>query len=347
MKNKLTFIASILTIILLLVGCSTGNESEDGDNGEKEKGSKDKIVIKFSHVGTPASIKGMAADKFAELVDEKTDGAVEVEVFPSSQLYGDNDELDALISGNVQMINPSVSKLVKLDQRWQFADLPYIFEDSDHVHRFFESDLAKELLESEQLTNSGILGLTFWENGFKNFSNDKHVMTTPEDFKGMKFRAQAGNVLEAQFKMLSAGNTTVPWGETYSALQQGVADGAEATANMMDTASFHEVQDHLTLSEHGRVDYAVLVNKEFWEGIPDDLRDKVHEALMEATEYEWGIAKEFNDESLENLKNGGMEVTELSEDEKSKIKEALQPVYDQFRDKITPELIDGIRELSQ
>lgn len=342
---KLRTFISIVMVVSLLVGCSSGtakNESETKDTDNQET-----IKIRFSHVSTPTSLKGVATDKFAELVEEKTDGAVKVEVYPSSQLYGDNDELDALIAGNVEMINPSVSKLVKLDKRWQYTDMPFLFQSTEHVYNFFDSDLGKSLLESERLIDNGIIGLTFWANGFKNFSNDKQEISSPEDFKGMKFRTQAGNVIESQFRALGAGATTIPWGETYSALQQGVADGAEVTADLMSSANFHEVQENLTISEHGRLDLAVLVNKEFWEGLPDDTRDQINEALEEATEYERQLALEFNDKSIQELEDGGMKVRELSSEEKEKLEQALQPVYDEFREEITPELIDGIKGLAQ
>ncbi len=342
---KLRTFISIVMVVSLLVGCSSGtakNESETKDTDNQET-----IKIRFSHVSTPTSLKGVATDKFAELVEEKTDGAVKVEVYPSSQLYGDNDELDALIAGNVEMINPSVSKLVKLDKRWQYTDMPFLFQSTEHVYNFFDSDLGKSLLESERLIDNGIIGLTFWANGFKNFSNNKQEISSPEAFKGMKFRTQAGNVIESQFRALGAGATTIPWGETYSALQQGVADGAEVTADLMSSANFHEVQEHLTISEHGRLDLAVLVNKEFWEGLPDDIRDQINEALEEATEYERQLALEFNDKSIQELKDGGMKVRELSSEEKEKLEQALQPVYDEFREEITPELIDGIKGLAQ
>lgn len=344
---KLRFMIVSILIVVFMAACSSNTAGNESDNNDGKKENEEVIKIRFSHVSTPTSLKGVATEKFAELVEEKTNGAVQVDVFPSSQLYGDNDELDALIAGNVEMINPSVSKLVKLDERWQYTDMPFLFQDVDHVYTFFDSDLGKTLLESDRLIDNGIIGLTFWANGFKNFSNDKKEISSPEDFKGMKFRTQAGNVIESQFKALGAGATTIPWGETYSALQQGVADGAEVTADLMSSANFHEIQKYLTLSEHGRLDLAVLINKAFWDGLSDEIQDQINEALVEATEYERELALEFNDKSIQALKDGGMEVRELSDDEKEALKKALEPVYDEFRDEITPELIDGIRDLAQ
>lgn len=343
---KFRFFLSMVITVALLVGCSSGSNESESENNNENSDNGETIKLRFSHVSTPTSLKGVATEKFAELVDEKTNGAVEVEVYPSSQLYGDQDELDALIAGNVEMINPSASKLVKLDKRWQYVDMPFLFEDTEHVYEFFESDLGLSLLESDRLTDNGIIGLTFWANGFKNFSNDKHEISSPEDLEGMKFRTQAGNVIESQFKALGAGATTIPWGETYSALQQGVADGAEVTADLMNSASFEEIQEFLTLSEHGRLDLAVLMNKEFWDGLPDEIQDQITEALEEATEFERELALEFNDDSIEELTEGGMKLRELSEDEIEAFKKELQPVYDEFEEEITLELIDGIRELA-
>ncbi|XEC93326.1 DctP family TRAP transporter solute-binding subunit [Paenibacillus tarimensis] len=335
------------TLKLAIVGLlSMGLVACSGNGGNTGASSDKPIVIKFSHVTSPISVKGQAADKFAELVDEKTEGKVKVEVYPSSQLYGDNDELDALMSGNVQMIAPSVTKMVKLDPRWQFVDMPYLFSSEEHTRKFFESDLAKDLMSSKQLEANDIMGLAFWENGFKHFINNKKPLKTPADFKGLKFRAQAGRVLEAQFKALDAGSATIAFGETYAALQQGTVDGTENTFNNMDTQKYQEVQKYLTVSGHGRLDYAVFVNKSFWTSMPDDLRSKVEEALKEATDFAWEMAYDENQKSLENIKNSGkVEVTELTDEERAALEQVFAPVYEEFESVITPELIEGIRKL--
>lgn len=346
MKKFLLF-ALISMLAIFAAACSSGDKEEkSGDGGEKSTSSDKPIIIKFSHVTAIDSVKGKAADRFAELVAEKTDGKAKVEVYPSSQLYGDADELDALVSGNVHMIAPSVTKMVKLDPRWQYVDMPFLFEDEDHARKFFESDVAQTILNSDQLASNDIMGLAFWENGFKHFSDNKHPLKTPEDFKGLKFRAQAGKVLEAQFNALNAGSATISFGETYAALQQGTVDGQENTFNNFDTQKYQEVQKYLTTSEHGRLDYAIFVNKSFWEGMPEDIRTQVEEALKEATELEWQLASDENKASFENIKNSGkVEITELTEEERQKFVDALQPVYDEFSDDITPELLDGIRGL--
>ncbi len=339
-KGLLLTIISIFALVLAACGGDKEEKSSDSYTAEKP------LIIKFSHVTSIESVKGKAADEFAKLVSEKTDGKVKVEVYPSSQLYGDNDELDALISGNVHMIAPSVTKMVKLDPRWQYVDMPFLFENDEHVQKFFKSDIAQTILNSDQLSANDIKGISFWGNGFKHFSNSKHPLVTVEDYKGLKFRAQAGKVLESQFHALNAGSATISFGETYAALQQGTVDGQENTFNNFDTQKYQEVQKYLSTTAHGRLDYAIFVNKTFWESIPADLLAPVEEALAEATDLANKLASEENAKSFENIKNGGtVEVYEMSQEERDTLKAALQPVYDEFGEVITAELIDGINAL--
>ncbi|KGR91686.1 C4-dicarboxylate ABC transporter [Ureibacillus massiliensis 4400831 = CIP 108448 = CCUG 49529] len=338
----------LLTIIsafaLVLAACGGGGSNEA--TSSEEYTAENPLIIKFSHVTAIDSVKGKAADYFAQLVDEKTEGKVKVEVYPSSQLYGDADELDALMSGNVHMIAPSVTKMVKLDPRWQYVDMPFLFENEEHVEAFFDSEVAQSLFNADALAANDIMGKAFWPNGFKNFSSNKNQLVKPEDFAGQKFRAQAGKVLEAQFQALNAGSATISFGETYAALQQGTVDGTENPHNNFDTMKFYEVQKYYTVSEHGRLDYAIFVNKSFWESIPEDLRTLVDEALNEATTYAQELAAEENAKSLEKIKAlGTVEVYEMSQEERDVLKEAMQPVYDEFSEVITQELIDGINGL--
>ncbi|BDH62707.1 C4-dicarboxylate ABC transporter [Lysinibacillus sp. PLM2] len=341
-KWLLLTIISAFALVLAACGGGGGNEATSSE----EYTAENPLIIKFSHVTAIDSVKGKAADYFAQLVDEKTEGKVKVEVYPSSQLYGDADELDALMSGNVHMIAPSVTKMVKLDPRWQYVDMPFLFEDEEHVQAFFDSEVAQSLFNADALAANDIMGKAFWPNGFKNFSSNKNQLVKPEDFAGQKFRAQAGKVLEAQFQALNAGSATISFGETYAALQQGTVDGTENPHNNFDTMKFYEVQKYYTVSEHGRLDYAIFVNKSFWESIPEDLRTLVDEALNEATTYAQELAAEENAKSLEKIKSlGTVEVYEMSQEERDVLKEAMQPVYDEFSEVITQELIDGINAL--
>lgn len=325
------------SLLLAAVGCGGGQEAAP------KEGAEEKIVLKFSHVTTAESPKGQAADKFKELVEQKTNGRVEVQVFPSSSLYGDKEEMEALQANNVQMIAPSMTKLVGFEPAFQIVDMPFLFANDEAVEKFWDSEWGQKMYA--KVEPQGIRGLAFWPAGFKNFTNNKRPLTTPEDFKGLKFRTQAGKVLEAQFHALGAGAATIPFGETYTALQQGTVDGQENTFNNIDTQKYAEVQKYLTTSKHGRLDYVVLTNEQFWSGLPDDVRGAVEEALAEATQFERQIAKELDQKSFENLKAAGVQVTDLTEEQRQAFIKAFQPVYDEFTPVIGQEFIDAARNM--
>jgi C4-dicarboxylate-binding protein DctP len=319
-----------------------------GCGGSKPQGSaaytkENPLIVKFSHVTTADSPKGKAATRFAELLAEKTGGRVKVEVYPSSQLYGDKDELEALQAGNVHVIAPSATKLVGFNPSFQIVDMPFLFKNHDAVITFWDGDLGKKLMNS--LESKNLQGLAMWENGFKVFTSSKPI-ARPEDFKGQKFRTQAGKVLEAQFKALGAGAATIPFGETYTALQQGTVDGQENTWNNIDTQKYEEVQKHLLVSNHGRIDYIVLTNKKWYSALPEDIRKAFDESMAEATAYERELAIQLDKGSEEKLRDSGkMQVVDLSEAERENFIKAMEALYSEFEKTIGKEFIDGARQL--
>lgn len=341
MKKGFIYAKAIAVLALagsLLAGC--GSQSTGGSGGQA---SGEPMIIKFSHVTTADSPKGKAADKFKELMEQKTGGKVKVEVYPSSQLYGDKDELENLQLGNVQIIAPSVTKLVGLNPQFQIVDMPFLFKNRDAVLKFWDGELGQKLMSS--LEDKNIKGIAMWENGFKHFTSIKPIRT-PEDFKGQKFRTQSGKVLDAQFKALGAGNATIAFGETYTALQQGTVDGQENTFNNIDTQKYAEVQKYLLVSEHGRLDYVVLVNKQWYDGLPEDIRKAFDESMKEATAYERELAVELDKQSFENLKNSGkLEIIEMTPDVREQFVQKMEAVYAEFESVIGKELIDGVRNL--
>lgn len=340
-KKMKAFTALLLTGALM-AGCSGGGGAQktaDNSTYTKEK----PLVIKFSHVTTADSPKGKAADKFKELMEKKTDGKVKVETYPSSQLYGDKDELENLQLGNVQIIAPSVTKLVGLNPQFQIVDMPFLFKNRESVLKFWDGELGNKLMNS--LDSKNIKGIAMWENGFKHFTSNK-PLAKPEDFNGQKFRTQAGKVLEAQFKALGAGAATIPFGETYTALQQKTVDGQENTFNNMDTQKYAEVQKYLLVSEHGRLDYVVLTNKKWYDSLPQDIKKAFDEAVKEATVYERQLAVELDKQSFENLKNSKkMEIVELQPDMREQFAKKMESVYTEFEKVIGKDLIDGVKKL--
>lgn len=300
----------------------------------------DPIVIKFSHVVAPDTPKGRAADHFKKLAEERSKGRVKVEVYPNSQLYKDREEMEALQLGAVQMLAPSLAKFGPLGVRsFELFDLPYIFPNKETLYRVMDGDIGKKLFGL--LDAKGITGLGFWDNGFKQMSANKPLRTL-EDFKGLKLRIQSSKVLEAQMKALGANPQVMAFSEVYQALQQGVVDGTENPMSNLYTQKMHEVQKHLTLSDHGYLGYAVIVNKKFWDDLPADLRDTLNKAMAETTVFERKIAQEENDEALANVKKAGTtQIYTLPYKDRVVWQQAMLPVHKEFEEKIGRDMIQA------
>ncbi len=301
----------------------------------------EQTVIKFSHVVAPSTPKGKAAQKFKELVEARTKGQVKVEIYPNSQLYKDREELEALQLGAVQMLAPSLSKFGTLGIRdFEVFDLPYMFPNKESLYRVMDGDIGKRLLT--KLESKDIVGLAYWDNGFKQMSANKPLRTV-EDFKGLKLRIQSSKVLEAQMKALGASPQVMAFSEVYTALQQGVVDGTENPVSNLYTQKMHEVQKHLTISDHGYLGYAVIVNKKFWDGLSKDLRATLEQAMKESTEYERVIAQQENDEALAQVKAAGTtEVYVLPYADRVLWHKPLVAVHKEFESVIGKDLIYAI-----
>lgn len=303
---------------------------------------QDKIIIKFSHVVAPDTPKGKAAAKFEELAEAYTNGAVDVEVYPNSQLYKDKEEMEALQLGAVQMLAPSLAKFGPLGvQDFEVFDLPFIFTDYDALRKVTQGDVGKMLLS--KLQDKGITGLAYWDNGFKIMSANS-PLKTPDDFLGLKLRIQSSKVIEAYMNALGAVPQVMAFSEVYQALQTGVVDGTENPPSNMYTQKMHEVQKHATVSNHGYLGYAVIVNKTFWDGLPEEVRAGLDKAMVEATDYANTIAKEENDAALAAMRAAGTtEFYDLSPEERAAWAEALAPVHEAMAERIGAETLAAVK----
>lgn len=299
------------------------------------------IVIKFSHVVVADTPKGKAAEHFAKLASEKTQGRVKVEVYANSTLYKDKEEVEALQLGSVQMLAPSLAKFGPLGvKEFEVFDLPYIFDGYQQLHTVTQGPVGKDLLA--KLSDKGILGLAYWDNGFKVMSANKPLLEV-KDFRGQKMRIQSSKVLEAQMKALGASPQVMAFSEVYQALQTGVVDGTENPPSNLYTQKMYEVQKYVTKSDHGYLGYAVIVNKAFWEGLPADIRKSLEEAMVESTQYANDIAKQENEDSLKKVKESGKsEILELTPEQKASWKKALAKVHKEMADRVGADLIESI-----
>ena len=301
------------------------------------------IVIKFSHVVTVDTPKGRGAERFKELAEQRTQGRVRVEVYPNSSLYKDKEELEALQLGAVQMLAPSVSKFGPLGvKEYEAFDLPYIFPNKDVLHRVTEGPIGAQLFQ--KLESKGIHGLAYWDNGFKVMTANR-PLHLPADFRGLKMRIQASKVLDAQFRALGANPQVMAFSDVYQGLQTGVVDGTENTPSNVYTQKMHEVQKYLTLSNHGYIGYAVIVNRDFWAKLPPDIRTTLEGAMADASRYANAVSQQDNDDALAKMKaTKKIEFIELTPTEKAAWRRALLPVQTEMESRVGKDLIDAIHK---
>jgi len=304
------------------------------------------IVIKFSHVVASDTPKGKGAERFKELAEKATNGRVKVEVYPNSTLYKDKEELEALQLGSVQMLAPSLAKFGPLGAReFEVFDLPYIFPNKAVLKRVTEGPIGQGLFQ--KLEGKGIKGLAYWDNGMKVMTANRPLHKVA-DFRALKMRIQSSKVLDEQFRALKANPQVLAFSEVYQAMQTGVVDGSENTPSNVYTQKMHEVQSNLTVSEHGYIGYAVIVNKKFWEALPADVRGQLAAAMKEATLYANTIAQKENDDALAAIKaSGKTRVYMLNDQEKAEWRRALLPVHKSMAARVGPELIEAIYKESE
>lgn len=304
------------------------------------------MIIKFSHVVSPDTPKGKGAVRFKELAEKYTEGKVVVEVYPNSQLYKDKEELEALQLGAVHMLAPSLAKFGPLGVReFEVFDLPFIFKDRNDLRKVTEGPVGRMLLD--KLEPKGIKGLSYWDNGFKVMSANSPLKSV-DDFLGLKMRIQSSKVLEAQFKALDAVPQVMAFSEVYQALQTGVVDGTENPPSNMYTQKMHEVQKHATVSNHGYLGYAVIVNKKFWEGLPDDIRQGMEKAMDEATVYANDIAEQENNDSMKAMEESGKtQFYQLSDAEREEWVKQLRPVHKEMASRIGQDVIDAFYKATE
>jgi C4-dicarboxylate-binding protein DctP len=304
------------------------------------------IVIKFSHVVAPNTPKGKASEKFKELAEKYTNGKVKVEIYPNSSLYKDKEELEALQLGAVQMLAPSNSKFGPIGIRdYEVFDLPYIVPNKAALRKITDGPIGQRLLKLPEA--KGMVGLAFWDNGFKLMSANK-PLNVPEDYKGLKFRIQSSKVLEAQFRELGAIPQVMAFSEVYQALQTGVVDGQENTPSNMYTMKFDQVQKYTTLTNHGYIGYVVVANKKFWDGLPADIRTQLTKAMKEATAYGNGISESENAEALDEMKKSGKtQIITPTAAQTAAMRKAMEPVYADVAKRVGKPLIDEVLKETQ
>jgi C4-dicarboxylate-binding protein DctP len=299
------------------------------------------IVIKFSHVVTNDTPKGKGALRFKELAEKYTDGKVKIEVYPNSSLYKDKEEIEALQLGSVQMLAPSTAKFAPLGAKeFEALDLPWLFKDEVTYTKAMKGPVGKWLFQ--KLESKGISGLAYWDNGFHMTSANRPLLM-PADFQGLKIRISGSKIADQYFRNVGTIPQIMAFSEVYQALQTGVVDGCENTASNYLTQKFYEVQKDITVSYHAHLQYAVIVNSKFWNGLPPDIRKQLEKAMDEATEYTNSIAVKENEDALAEIKKSGKSTLHyLTDDQRKAWQKAMAPSYAWAKGRVGQEVLDLI-----
>ncbi|MDD2852922.1 MAG: TRAP transporter substrate-binding protein [Desulfuromonadaceae bacterium] len=299
------------------------------------------IVIKFSHVVAQHTPKGQAAEYFKKLAEERTKGRVKVEVYPNSQLFKDKEEMEALQMGSVQMLAPSLAKFGPLGlKEFEVFDLPFIFDDYAELHKVTQGPLGAKMLK--KLETKGLMGLAYWDNGFKVMSANK-PLREPGDFRGLKMRIQSSKVLDAEMRSVGAMPQVMAFSEVYQALQTGVVDGTENPPSNLYTQKMFEVQKYVTMSNHGYLGYAVLVNKKFWMGLPADIRTILDGCMKDATNFANSVAKKDNDEAMAAVKKSGKsQIITLTPQERAAWKKTMDKAHKESMSRIGADVVNEV-----
>jgi C4-dicarboxylate-binding protein DctP len=297
------------------------------------------IVIKFSHVVANDTPKGKGSLKFKELAEKYTGGKVKIEVYPNSQLFKDKEEMDALQLGSVQILAPSTAKFAPLGAKeFEALDLPWLFKDDAQYQTVMKGDVGKWLFK--KLEPKGITGLGYWDNGFHMVSANRPLLM-PADFQGLKIRISGSKVADQYFRLVGCIPQIMAFSEVYQALQTGVVDACENTPSNYLTQKFYEVQKHITVSNHAHLQYAVIVNSKFWNGLPADIRTNVDKAMDEATDYTNSIATKENVDALEDIKKSGKtELHTLDDAQRKAWQTAMQPTYTWAKGRVGAEVLE-------
>ncbi|MCY4463483.1 MAG: DctP family TRAP transporter solute-binding subunit [Albidovulum sp.] len=295
------------------------------------------VVIKFSHVtNSDKHPKGIAATLLQQRINEEMDGKACMEVYPNSTLYNDDQALEAMLQGDIQFAAPSLSKFEKFTKQFRIFDLPFMFPNIEAVDAFQASATGQAMKES--MRRRGLNGLEFWHNGMKQISANRPLLM-PEDAAGLKFRVQRSDVLVAQMEALGASPQPMAFSEVYGALQTGTVDGQENTWSNIYGRKFFEVQDGVTESNHGIIDYLVVTSVDWWDELDEDVRNQIAQILREVTEARNGEAYAVNQAAKQGIIDAGGVVRTLTDDQRDAWVEAMKPVWKQFEDDIGAENI--------
>lgn len=340
MKRKnLKVLALILMVIFtaaFVVGCG-GAKEEPKEEGKKEEPKAEKVVLKAAHTLMSEHPYHLGLVKFGELLEEKSNGKYSLEVYPAAQLGSEREAIEGVQMGTIDITLVSTAPLSGFSDAFLVTDLPFIFKSREHAYKVLDGEIGKDMFE--KLEGTGLVGLSFWENGFRNVTNSKRPMVHPEDMEGIKIRTMENQIHMDSFRTIGADPTPMAFGELFTALQQQTVDAQENPLPIIWTSKFFEVQDHVALTGHFYAPAPLLASQSLWDKLSAEEKEIFQSAADEARDYERKIILDMDNDLLGKLKEKGMQVTEP---DKAEWQKAMAPVYEKWQDKIGKDLIEKV-----
>lgn len=329
MRTYITAIFIVIIALCLYIGEQQGLFQHNLREDEDQQGLSEQVTIHFSHVVAEDTPKGQAVLKFAELVAQRSQNKIIVDISPNGLSYNDDTELQALKKNDVQMIAPTISKLTQEAPSWSVLDLPYLVKTDQQVEKLFASDVSRSLLHD--LHDANIIALAFWQNGFKQMLSKKEMIITPKDFKGLTIRTMPSNILRKQFIAVNAHPVNTSFDEVLTPAADEKIDAMENTLSNIYSKGFYTEEPHLTLSNHGILAYSVLMNQQFWHSLTAEQQRIITQSLADVTEWNIANAKKLNADNLTQLKNKDVSIHNLTLPEQQRWEQAFQPLYKTFK----------------
>ncbi|NBI07087.1 TRAP transporter substrate-binding protein [Senegalia massiliensis] len=326
-KTKKSILAIVLMVAMILPLAACGNDEETAGEGGSDK----VYELKFAHVVRPTTPKGAAAEEFKKRIEEKSDGRIKVTIYPDSQMGTDQEINEQILEGTLDMNAPFLSTVTSFVEEFELFDLPYLFTSSENAYAALEGEVGEKL--DSYLEEKGLVSLGYWTGGFKQITNSVKPIKSVNDLDGLKIRVSQSPLLVTQFRAINAGGISVPFSDLYSSLQTKTVDGQENPFANIATKKFYEVQDYMTVSDHGFMGYSFFMNKDKFDSMPSDLQDLTKEVSKEVMEWEWKESEKKDSEYLQEIKDAGVTIDEFDDDEKAEFKKATQSAYDEFLEK--------------
>jgi len=332
LKKKVLAALSVLAVgTMVLAGCGGSSSSSSGG---------DKMVLRYAENQVKDYPTTKGAQKFADLVKEKTNGRITVEVYDSGQLGDEKSVIEQIQFGGIDMSRVSLTPLSEFSKDLMALQMPYLYRDADHMWKVLDGDIGKKLLGSTE--KDGIVGLSWYDAGARNFYNSKREIKSMADMQGLKIRVQESGLMMDMVKALGASPTPMAYGEVYSGLQTGVIDGAENNWPSYESTSHYEVAKYYVVDEHSRIPEMQIISKQTWDKLSPEDQKILRECAAESAKYERELWAQQEQDSEKKVRDGGAVITKLSEEARAEFVKAMQPLYEKYGADYK-ELIDQIR----